>query len=251
MLMMNLKTVIFFSYYHPNVDSLNNIRTNAEKYLCPDEMDEWAAFKVSKRRDEWLTSRAVTKLMIQAVPGFQHFELQNIKIMKKRSGQPYIVDLRSGQNHGSYSLSHSHGAVFCGFSIEPHLRFGFDLEKIEPRPLEFIQDYFTDAEIEMIRKNPTMQDEVATLVWSAKEAVLKAMQRGLSVDTRTVEIHPDLNGTSQNGWHTGRVRATDEPEANFTILWRAETGFIRTICAENSLHTQFQELPINLIMAGK
>ena len=247
---MNPKSAIYFSYYHPDADSLNTLRKNAEKYLCPEEMAQWWSFKVSKRQDEWLTSRSVTKLMIRAVPGFHHFELHNIKIMKKHSGHPYIMDLRSGQYLGSYSLSHSHGAVFCGFSIEPHLRFGFDLEKIEPRPLEFIQDYFTCAEIEMIRKNPDMQDEVATLVWSAKEAVLKAMQRGLSVDTRTVEIHPDLNGISQNGWHTCRVRAADEPEENFTVLWQSEAGFIRTICVENSLHTQLQELPINLVMPG-
>lgn len=246
--MMNPKTAIYFSYSHPDTDSLNNIRKNVEKYLCPEEMAEWKGFKVSKRRDEWLTSRSVTKLMILAVPGFHHFELQNIKIMKKQSGHPYIVDLRSGQNLGSYSLSHSHGAVFCGFSIIPDLRFGFDLEKIDPRPLEFIQDYFTDAEIEMTKRNPARQDEVATLIWSAKEAVLKAMQRGLSVDTRRVEIYPDLNGIPQNGWGICEVRTANEPEKDFIVLWRSETGFIRSICVEKSRQAQLRELPLYLIM---
>jgi phosphopantetheinyl transferase len=64
---------------------------------------------------------------------------------------------------------------------------GCDLEKLEPRSSAFVHDFFDDAEVAAWEKAPD-RDLFANAVWSAKEAVLKALGLGLSVDTRHVHV---------------------------------------------------------------
>lgn len=64
---------------------------------------------------------------------------------------------------------------------------GADIEQIERRTWLFVEDYFTTEEIEQVKNTPAvLQDTIITAIWSAKEAVLKALHLGLTVDTRAV-----------------------------------------------------------------
>ncbi|MBT8240088.1 MAG: 4'-phosphopantetheinyl transferase superfamily protein, partial [Acidimicrobiia bacterium] len=66
---------------------------------------------------------------------------------------------------------------------------GVDLEVVEPRTARFVHDYFTPVERTFVKDQPDHRhDELANLIWSAKEAALKVQQVGLRADTRTVEV---------------------------------------------------------------
>jgi phosphopantetheinyl transferase (holo-ACP synthase) len=66
---------------------------------------------------------------------------------------------------------------------------GADVEHVESRDPAFVHDFFTPNEGALVSNCPTLwRDTFVTILWSAKEAVLKAIRYGLRVDTRRVEI---------------------------------------------------------------
>ncbi len=98
----------------------------------------------------------------------------------------------------SLSISHCDDHAFCALSDRQSVRVGADIERIEPRARQFAEDYFTAAELEHVRAAPPDdRDTIVTLIWSAKEAALKALHLGLTVDTRSVAI--GLEPTSRFG----------------------------------------------------
>jgi 4'-phosphopantetheinyl transferase len=67
------------------------------------------------------------------------------------------------------------------------VRVGADIERVERRSRQFVEDYFTSAERDEVENaRPAARDRTVTLFWSAKEAALKALRLGLTVDTRRV-----------------------------------------------------------------
>ena len=119
-----------------------------DKYFSLEEQAEYSRFKVIKRQYEWISSRIISKKMIKQILKGEKLNFPDIRIKKEETGQPYIYISGQGRLEGKFSLSHSNGYVFCGYSPVNELKFGLDLEKIEERSLEFVQDYFTPREIE-------------------------------------------------------------------------------------------------------
>lgn len=99
----------------------------------------------------------------------------------------------------SLSISHSGDAAFCALlpaeEAGPGQRVGADIERIEARSPQFCQAYLAAAEQQWIASAPPEQAEtLTTATWSAKEAALKALQLGLTVDTRRVTALCRLDG---------------------------------------------------------
>lgn len=91
------------------------------------------------------------------------------------------------------------------------VRVGVDIEAIEPREESFLEAYFDLEERRWLGQ--TLEEEqplLATVVWSAKEAVLKALHLGLTVDTRRVVCLPasglELGCGAEHGWCEVHVR---------------------------------------------
>ncbi len=212
---------------NPEIESY---RQKMADYFCLDEQEEYSRFKIPKRQNEWLSSRIITKRMISIILKTGDFCFPDIRIRKEIGGRPYIFMNGLGRLDGGFSLSHSNGYTFCGYSKSSALNFGLDLEKIENRSPEFIKDYFTPQEMDnYYRSLMDQQDEFATLIWSAKEATLKALGKGLAIDTRKVEVIP-LGGKPEfEGWNNCEVIFRDGSVKEFTALWQEKGGFIRTI----------------------
>lgn len=103
------------------------------------------------------------------------------------------------------------GAVDDGFPAGGLVQVGVDIEGVEPRSDAFVQSYFAADELRWIGQ--ALGDEqalLATVTWSAKEAVLKALRLGLTVDTRQVSCLPatglELSGSAQDGWSEVHVQ---------------------------------------------
>ncbi len=98
--------------------------------------------------------------------------------------------MRTGQAPITVSISHSAGMALCALALS-FGALGCDLETIEPRNDAFVRDYFTGEELELVAQAAEKDRPlVSTLLWSAKESALKALQAGLRLDTRCVIVSP-------------------------------------------------------------
>jgi 4'-phosphopantetheinyl transferase len=173
-----------------------------EGWLNPTEQARFRALRHAKRRSDWLLGRWTAKRLLQAYVAARTGEpppLDRIEIANGLDGAPGVI-LPSGgwtpgldrapspSDHLTLSISHSHDRAFCVLSRMPGIRIGADIELVEPRSPVFAADYFAAAEVVQVEQIPpgSSRDTLQTAIWSAKEAALKALHLGLTVDTRRV-----------------------------------------------------------------
>jgi 4'-phosphopantetheinyl transferase len=127
------------------------------------------------------------------------------------------------------SLSHSHGwasaAVLRGTGP-----LGCDLERIEARGPAFLDAYLTWSEREFVGKGGAESERPlrATLVWSAKEAVMKALGEGLRLAPASVEVLPATGPVSEAGWRRFSVSAPSTAPG-LQGFWRAVGEVVLTV----------------------
>ena len=205
-----------------DVNSLPAVFSTREKLVLD-------SLKVPKRRKEWAAGRlALKKLVQKAVPELHELSLDQIEVLNEPSGAPFIAlaDARIGI---SISLSHSNGHVLVACSSQVN-RLGVDLEKIEPRQPEFITDYFTSAEQQQIFSAGARQDELTTLFWSGKEALLKAASLGLRTDTRKIDLELTSGMGILEGWSELEVFCPQIINPPPRLVWRREGQMVQTVC---------------------
>jgi phosphopantetheinyl transferase len=232
-------------------------RATAEGWLCPEERERLAAFKVEKRREDWLIGRVNAKALVADAVAYRYgvrLDGAAIHIARQPSGAP-AVRLAAGtgvpaEPPVSISNSHSNGHALCalcwldGFEAGRRLAaVGADLEWVEPRSDAFVSDFLTAPERAWWAAGEgDARHQRANLAWSAKESVLKVVQRGLSVDTYWVSCVPA--GDSENDWLAPMLTPIDgewEPMEvtcdarfpahghGFRVIWREIRGFVATI----------------------
>jgi len=202
--------------------------------LHADEQAKLAALKTAKRRQDWVLGRWTAKRLIQAVARQQtgrELALPEIEVQNGRRGDPMVnfpgLDV-------SLSISHGHGQAFCALVERPSWPIGADMEWIEPRSEVFVQDYLTATEQEQVNlAGEGMRDVLVTAVWSAKEAVLKALHLGLTVDTRSVECLIAPVDERPSAWTPFTIGCDDgrlpQPAPPLTGWWRVWDNFVLTL----------------------
>ena len=142
---------------------------------------------------------------------------------------------------GNAVLSDPHCAVDDAFPDKGNVVIGIDIEYSEERSDSFVQAYFTNEEIHCIGQAlGNEQALLSTVTWSAKEAVLKALQLGLVVDTRRVQCLPatglELAASINYGWN--EVYITCDPAllsqpgyGQWRGWWRREGAYVLTLAA--------------------
>lgn len=214
-----------------------------ELFFCSIEIEEYQKFKISKRQMEWLASRLIVKQLVSKVLSSESdIPLNQICIRKESSGVPY-VEIKSYGRVGWLSISHSQGGVLTAFSQDTSIRFGVDLEHIETRPLDLFADYFTLSEIAWISAGPNVfKDLHANLVWSAKEAFLKAIEIGLQMDTRKINIHPIGEGLLPKVWNAVSFSVEGFSVNNWQLLFSHNHEYVMTICLPEGQQSQLKEV---------
>ena len=194
-------------------------------WLTAAERERLEGFRFDKRRRDWLLGRWAAKIALLEVIGLSRRDIRRLEIDSAPSGAP--IPRLDGRSYPiGLSLSHSHDCAFAAVS-RGATSLGCDIELVEPRSEIFVETYFTESERAQVDStSPSYRDTLVTKIWSAKESTLKALQTGLRVDTRRVEVVDD--GTSA-GEHWGVVRTVVEEAGEFSCLWRSHGEFILTI----------------------
>ena len=203
-------------------------------WLSSDEARQLDRLRSAKRRADWRLGRWTAKramALCLGIPGRPE-ALAKIQICAAPSGAPAVVfDAQLAKQFAiqpsarSISLSHSSGRAVCAVALSG-AALGCDLEEIAPRSDAFVADYFTTQEQATVAgTSPADRPLVSTLIWSAKESALKALQAGLRLDTRSLIV--SVNDSPGN-WHPLHVRKVDDGQI-FVGWWQKGDGFVRTL----------------------
>jgi 4'-phosphopantetheinyl transferase len=123
--------------------------------------------------------------------GYLNREAMTVRIERSDHGKPYVA----GKPALEFNLSHSAGAALVALSRNQPL--GVDLEiPRRPRPvLALAQRFFAPAEAAALAALPEARRQTAFLnLWSGKEAVLKALGRGIAFGLDRIVFDLDARG---------------------------------------------------------
>ena len=154
-----------------------------EGWLLPDELTELQARGTPKRIADRIAGRIAAKRALSALTGRDPLA---IRIHALDTGQP--VSTLDGQPGPGISISHSGGRAVALASTTG--RVGVDLEQIEARHPSFVDEWFSAEERELLGDDPV----AITTAWAAKEAVLKALGRGMQLNPRQIDVRAIEDG---------------------------------------------------------
>jgi 4'-phosphopantetheinyl transferase len=177
--------------------------------LSEREALQYAAFRIEKRRKEWLAGRLAAKTLLAAGGGNPaDFEISMDKLGRPSCGGALV------------SITHSNG--WAAAAMKPGSSFlGLDLEKIEERHRAWYADYFHPQEL------PLHDPSEATRLWTIKEALLKALGLGLMADPLAIRTDEKIRFT---GKALERYRELGSPE--FAVETRpSPEGFWMAVAA--------------------
>jgi 4'-phosphopantetheinyl transferase len=215
----------------------NSLYWLTRKFEDVPENDDWlseaervvlAGFRFPKRKNDWRLGRWTAKQAICASRFCGDVALASIEILAAEDGAPEAF--RNGASgEVSISISHSSGHGFCAVG-PPGFSVGCDTERVEPREVQFFQDYFTPEEIALLQNGPEERSLVAYLIWCAKESALKALRQGLRLDTRSIIVQPDFGGP-RDSWNAWNAQCVDSPQS-FRGWWQFRDGFVYAMTAD-------------------
>jgi 4'-phosphopantetheinyl transferase len=205
--------------------AIGNAWLSAPEILCLN------GFRFYKRRADWRLGRWTAKLAVASYLGLpaHHESLAAIEIRPAPSGAPEIfIDDKPAK--AIISLSHRSGTALC--AVAPAgTRLGCDLEAIETHTDAFVADYFTTQEQALVSRTANSdRARVVTLLWSAKESALKALQEGLRMDTRDVVAIPESEAADSRSWLQLSVRYGENQV--FHGWWQQADDLITTIVSD-------------------
>jgi len=162
--------------------------------LGDDEIHLW----LFPRREPGANARADASGSLRGVlAAYLGADPAGLRIERDVGGKPYLPDAAL-----QFNQSHSAGALLVGVSRTQPL--GVDIEsRARMRPyLEIARRYFTADEADALAALPEDQRQRSFLeLWSAKEAVLKAIGRGIAFGLDRVGFELDAAGTTRRLVH--------------------------------------------------
>ena len=160
----------------------------ADLILSPGEGKHWRSMPgVEKRRREWLLGRCAAK---EAVRALVDLPPKEIEIVADPYGRPQVRYCGAGVHAcggspdprvPSVSIAHSQGTAVALAVLGTDTRVGVDLESLTHRLEDFEAIAFSPDERSLLAAmQRDLRQEWAVRMWCAKEAVGKALGRGLT-----------------------------------------------------------------------
>lgn len=105
-----------------------------------------------------------------------------------------------------FNISHSGNSVVCATCLDNDL--GIDIEEVKQIDISEFSSVFSGFEWEKIiaSKSPLHQ---FYKFWTMKEAVAKAVGKGLHLDFKSLSMTSDADDTVLNGWHLSGIDIND------------------------------------------
>jgi 4'-phosphopantetheinyl transferase len=210
-------------------------------WLAERERQKLEELRYVKRRADWRLGRWTAKRAVCTHSKRAGVELSpvDVEIVAAKGGAPVLSISGSPADIG-ISISHSGGLGFC--AVGPReLALGCDAEAIARRSDRFVEDFFTSLEFESVRcASADDRPLLSTLIWSAKESVLKALGEGLRRDTRSIATMVSQEAGAQQ-WDRFEAECAASGKS-FYGWWRRFDDFVLTIATD----TRDAPVPVQL-----
>lgn len=207
----------FLIDFEPICHSPQTLAGSAE-VLRPEEKVIYHKFKFTKRRNEWLAGRIAAKRVAR-----RRFEELGLKLTEDkiviRSNGDGVPSAQAEGKDCRISITHC-GAVAAAAAPAKAQRLGIDIELVEPRDpawarLSFHEDERVDG----------LSDVELTTLWTLKEAVLKLLETGLSVDLWDVRFIPDKQAPALGALGPRRLELHNRAKRAWTVLGEPDIRF--------------------------
>ena len=180
-------------------------------WLDQAERERWHRYRYAHPRREFGLCRAALRATLCHRLGCDNHELAFETV---QHGKPVAL-VRGRPAPISFNVSHSgsHGLI----ALAPEGRIGVDVEerRARPDPDGPIRTVFAPAErAELAAAHGTSKVDLFFALWTMKEALIKALGIGFSIDTSTFEIPAEM----RRGSRSSVFRFPHAP----TVSWRLE-----------------------------
>lgn len=201
-----------------------------DEWLSAGERARLQAMRFPRRRADFRLGRWTAKQALAAHLGGVD-RLADLDVRAAESGAPEAF-FEGRRLPVVLSLSHRGDGALCAVADAGPV-LGCDLELREPRDPALLADYFTQEEQVAVAAAPEAErSALCALLWSAKEAALKALGTGLRSDTREVAVEVSPSGRwERGGWAPLRVRHGPSG-VDFAGFWQARARQILVIVAD-------------------
>jgi phosphopantetheinyl transferase/acyl carrier protein len=211
----------------------------ANLILSPGERAHWISMRaVEKRRHEWLLGRCAAKQAVGSLLERDldlHLPPNEIEIVPDPYGRPLVEYCGAGPwpaaaSQAALSIAHSQGTAVALAVLDPGARVGIDLESLTHRRQDFEAIAFSPDERRRLAALPVdLRQEWALRMWCAKEAVGKALGRGLSAGLLAFHITRAevASGIMEVGLRDGALDQFPQWQAKSLIVYTArESNFV-------------------------
>lgn len=199
-----------------------------ETFLSHKETEKFASFKIEKRRRDWLGGRYAAKTLLKGSLN-PETPLSAIEISYDTTGRPVWAGGRPPR-----LISITHSGPFCAAACggEKTTFLGIDLEKAEPRAEAWYKDYFHKNELSLATNHYSLITiQLATRLWTQKEALLKALGLGLKADPLDINLAGDMPQFSRAALK--RYEELGSPAFSMATFL-PEAGWYLSIVSENA-----------------
>lgn len=195
-----------------------DLESDAANWLSEREQGVLAGFRFAKRRGDWLAGRYCAKAALVAWRGGG--PAKEVEVAAGVFGQPLVRDARRPGARVGVAHAAGWGAAIAFGDDHP---LGLDLEAIDPERSEVIRSQMTERELTAAAAWAPDEATRLTWLWTAKEALSKALGTGLLTPLAVYEV----TGIGQEGgWLTAefsnfgqyRVRTTFFAGMAFSIV---------------------------------
>ena len=171
--------------YFATTDDLISEYPELERFIDLNDRLRADRFHFDDDRNTWLFCHTLLRLVLASELGIKHSAL---KIIADKNNKPWLDG-----NDLFFNISHTRDAFV--FAVSSSSRVGIDIEKIKPA-FDFraiIRNFFSDEEARFIMADPGRSRELFFLLWTRKEALLKALGTGIINRLTDVNVSGDLN----------------------------------------------------------
>lgn len=167
---------------------LSMLSEDADDHLSADEISRASQYRNKIDRQRYRKSRSVLRIILS---GYISVEPSKIRLEIGQHGKPGL----SRKIHSpsiEFNISHSNKLMLFAFARSR--RVGVDIEHVRPFPelAHLVNRYFTERESSAIRSISKQQRTSSFFSgWTRKEALLKAIGKGLQIPLNTFEVSLD------------------------------------------------------------
>ncbi|TYS71050.1 4'-phosphopantetheinyl transferase superfamily protein [Sutcliffiella horikoshii] len=163
--------------------------------LDKEEMNKFHLFKMENKRLEFLLGRIVMKGILAKL---YNKSVKEIGFLKDNYGKLFL-DENIYNPFVNFNLSHTEGMIVC--CIDHQGSIGIDIEKTDKDYLEMMDLVFTSEEITHVKLNHTYFEKKSAFykIWTRKEAFMKMIGKGFSLDPLKFEVPLKNNLSLQEG----------------------------------------------------